>query len=399
MNKKGYKWIVLLCITSLYFASNGYGYLSIPFFYPELTKYFNVPNGVVPQAAGIMTLIIAFLSPVVGYILDKFNPKYILIAGAVLLTLMQFYFTKIENLDDLKFFYAGYAIALSLGGFITSTYILNNWFDKFRGIALGIFLNASSLGAAIFNPYIGNNLKTQTWQMVSTNIFWITAFMMLIPVLFVKSKPKNHTKISIEDEGLSLLNAVKSSSFWLLLIVTAGLWFCINGILFHKDTFLTDLHLDSTERGEFGFAFFISGIAGKLIFGFLSDEFDKRQIMLLSILNLLLGSILLKYSIHNPDFLPMIAVIFGIGYSGAFTMIQLMIADYFMGKSYGLILGIFLMADTLAGTAGIILLGSSRKTYGSYDAAFLLMTSICILAFLAMYISKKPQPKKPYEQP
>lgn len=397
MTKKGYNWIVLLCLTLIYFASNGYGYLSIPFFYPELTKFFQVANGVVPQAAGIMTLIIAFLSPLVGLILDKYNPKYILIVGVILLTILQYYFTKIENLEQLKFFYAGYAIALSFGGFITSTFILNNWFDKYRGIALGIFLNASSLGAAIFNPYLGNQLKNHTWQEVSTNIFWFTAVMMLIPALFVRSNSTKDSNLKQNHEGLTLKEAIRTSSFWLLLFVTAGLWFCINGMLFHKDTFLTDLNLDSEARGQFGLIFFVSGIGGKLVFGFLSDEFDKRKIMLLSIANLLVGSILLRYSINNPKILPIIAIVFGIGYSGAFTMIQLMIAHYFMGKSYGTILGIYLMADTLAGTAGIFLLGASRKTFGSYEASFLLMISICILAFLAMYVSKKPKPKKLYE--
>ncbi len=397
MTRKGQKWIVLLCLTLIYFASNGYGYLSIPFFYPELTKFFKVANGVVPQAAGIMTLIIAFLSPLVGLILDKYNPKYILIVGVVLLTALQFYFTKIQNLEQLRIFYAGYAIALSLGGFITSTFIINNWFDKYRGIALGIFLNASSLGAAILNPYIGNQLKNHTWQEVSTNIFWITAVLMIIPVLFVRTNYAKDSNSKQKNEGITLKDAIKTSSFWLLLFVTAGLWFCINGMLFHKDTFLTDLKLDSQARGQFGLTFFVSGIGGKLVFGFLSDEFDKRNIMLLSIANLLVGSILLRYSIDNPTILPIIAIVFGIGYSGAFTMIQLMIAHYFMGKAYGAILGIFLMADTLAGTAGIILLGASRKTYGSYEASFLLMISICILAFLAMYISKKPKPKKFYE--
>jgi MFS family permease len=385
----------------MYVASNGYGYLSIPSFYPSLTTSFGVAKGTVPQAASIMTLLIAFLSPFIGLLLDKYNPRVVMTTGVIGLVLMQFYFTQITNFEQLRFFYAGYAVALCLGGIIPSMYMLNKWFDKQRGIAVGLFLNASSLGAAFFNPYIGGQLKQGlAWQEVSTNALYITLLLFLVPILLLKAQPSSDQKTSSgqfdsviqgqEAQGLSLKQAIAMPSFWLLIVVTGGLWFCINGIIFHKDTILNDMKLDSKQAGFFGLIFFLCGMVGKLIFGFLSDRFNKIYIMMASIACILLGAILFKISLSNAGLLPIVAFVFGIGYSGSFTMIQLLIADFYRGKFYGTILGIFIMADTLAGTAGIFLLGSLRKDSGNYQSSFLVMILICLFSLAATFLIKKP---------
>ena len=402
MKKIYYGWFVLLGLALMYVGSNGYGYLSIPSFSPSLTTFFGVAPGTVPQAATIMTLLIAFLSPVFGWFLDRYDVKAILTIGAFMLVGMLFYFTKMTTFNGFKLFNAGYAVALCFGGIITCMFIINKWFDKQRGIAVGLFLNASSLGAAIFNPYIGNQLKAGlAWQEVATNAFYIAAALILVPLLFIKAKPSDEvrknskqfseTSINFIIKGLSLKQAIATPSFWLLILVTGGLWFCINGIIFHKNTILSDIKLDPKQAGSFGLVFFLCGMIGKLVFGYLSDRFNKQYIMIASIACILIGAILFKLALTNASLLPLVAFVFGIGYSGSFTMIQLMIADLYRGQFYGTILGVFIMADTLAGSAGIFLLGSLRKNSGSYDSSFLAMIGICIVALGATFLIKKPQ--------
>ena len=319
-----YGWVILLALALMYVASNGYGYLSIPSFYPSLNTLFELPKGTVPQAASVMTLLIAFLSPFIGLLLDKYNPRIIMTCGVIGLVAMQFYFTQITSFGQLQIFYAGYAVALCLGGIIPSMYMINRWFDKQRGIAVGLFLNASSLGAAFFNPYIGGQLKQGLpWQEVSTHAFYITIVLFLIPLLLLKEKPSdqvlaNSGQFSLARQtdmtaGVSLKEAIGTPSFWLLIVVTGGLWFCINGIIFHKDTMLNDMKLDPKQAGFFGLIFFLCGMVGKLTFGFLSDRYNKVYIMVASIACILIGAILFKISLDLPALLPFVAFVFGIG--------------------------------------------------------------------------------------
>ena len=114
----------------------------------------------------------------------------------------------------------------------------------------------------------------------------------------------------------------------------------------------------------------------------------KKYIMILAIVNLLAGSILLKMTITDISLLKAYAICFGIGFSGAFTMIQLLVAELYQGKNYGTILGVVTMIDTLAGSAGALVLGILRKTSGSYLSSFNLMIALCIIALVATIFVK-----------
>jgi MFS family permease len=147
--------------------------------------------------------------------------------------------------------------------------------------------------------------------------------------------------------------------------------------------------LDPEQSGKILGLFFTCAMFGKLIFGFLSDYFSKKTIMLLAIVNLLAGAILLKMTATDPSLLKVYAVCFGIGFSGAFTMIQLLVAELYQGRHYGRILGVVTMVDTLAGSAGALGLGVLRKTSGSYLSSFQLMIALCVVALVATAFVKK----------
>jgi nitrate/nitrite transporter NarK len=90
------------------------------------------------------------------------------------------------------------------------------------------------------------------------------------------------------------------------------------------------------------------------------------------------------------------AIVFGLGYSGTFTMIQLYIINLFGGAAYGTILGILSFIDTLAASMGVAVLGAMRKQNGSYHQAFLMMALLTLASLAATYyINRKASADKP----
>jgi MFS family permease len=59
-------------------------------------------------------------------------------------------------------------------------------------------------------------------------------------------------------------------------------------------------------------------------------------------------------------------VVYGIGYGGMFTMMQLVIAEFYAGRSYGRILGLLTMVDIGIGGIGIPAFGLMQGAFGSY---------------------------------
>jgi MFS family permease len=394
-------WWILLALSLIYVASNGFGINTIPVFYPGISKDFGLTKGDITQAPSLMYLGIAILSPIFGYLFDRFSAKNLLLLAGIWMALLFWFFASIQNLQHLLGYYGAYALGLSMGGVIPSIFLISRWFKKRRGLAVGIFLNASSIGASILSPIAGQLSQARGWREAAATLAWPAIALLLLPQLLIKNTPSKTERIYEFDipntpeilEGITIGRAIKQRDFYVLLITTASLWFCINGILFNKDLYLNDLQLDTAQAGRFGGLFFFCSIIGKLFFGWLSDILDKKKVMFFSVACLTLGAILLRLSLQNTQLLIAVAIAFGAGYSGAFTMIQLLIADYYAGKSYGTILGVFTMIDTLAGSLGIGLIGKFRAMYGTYEIPFTIMVVLCVSALLTLLLVRKPRVK------
>jgi MFS family permease len=192
---------------------------------------------------------------------------------------------------------------------------------------------------------------------------------------------------------ISYASALSSKLFYILLFITGSMWFCIVGIIQHQALFIKDLNTDISSANILGI-FFICSVLGKIIFGKLSDRYAKRNIMLLAVCNLALGAAILTLLKVNPNVLLYVyAIVFGIGFSGTFTMIQLVIAECYQGPSYGKILGLFTMIDTLAGVFGIMTLGKLRTIYGTYDNGFYVLLILSIMAAICVLFIPNSQKK------
>lgn len=386
-------WVVLIALFFIYVGSNGFGFNTLPLWFPSLTSEFNLEKGQISEAPALMLILLALLSPLFGYLLDKWNAKIMMLWGILGLSICFLLFSKISSFSELRMFYLFYAIFLCMGGFLPSMFLINKWFDKNRGIAVGIFLNASSLSAIFLNKWAGKLIAEKGWRQAEVTMAIIILVFLILPWFWINnfSEKKNMNVLAPPNSPNTSLNKVfRTSTFYILLLVTGTLWFCINGLLFNKDIFLSDLHKTVEERGSFASLFFSSGLIGKIAFGWMSDKFNKKWIMLGSIFNLFIGSWLLQSSISNPEMIKWVAIIYGFGYSGTFTIIQVLIADYYMGANYGIILGIFAMVDTLAGSAGIAIVGKIRQFSGSYLYAFDTMIILCLITIIITSFIKKP---------
>jgi MFS family permease len=278
-------------------------------------------------------------------------------------------------------------------------YVINNWFVKYKGIATGILLMASSVGPAIFAPIVGKWIKTLGWQTAVQNQFILCSCLIILPALLIYSHPAliNSSADGIPgtvgrqpvvDKAASralLKKAVLSLDFYLVALITAALWFCIGGFIQNQRNYQADLHLDVAQSGQLQGLFFLFGLLGKLLFGWLGDKFSVKKIMLLSVFNMLLGCLLLYWSLQDSRWVVPCAIVFGLGYSGTFTMIQLYIIDLFGGAAYGTILGLLSFIDTLCASIGVAVLGSMRKANGNYEKAFMIMIILTIFSLMATY--------------
>ena len=191
MKKTFYGWWVLLGLCIIYAASNGIVTLSLKRFYPSLIEIFGWTREEVTRPVSIFYFALALLMPFIGALLDKQNPKRVMLIGSIILILGLLGFGHIQDLNQFIGIYVVLAIGLAGAGLASSMYILTKWFHKHRGKAVGILLVGGSLGGALFNKITGDSIDAMGWRDATLVLAGLGALFMILPWIFlVKNTPQ-----------------------------------------------------------------------------------------------------------------------------------------------------------------------------------------------------------------
>jgi len=412
MGKKYFAWLLLGGLFICYVISNGVILNTLPIFYPALLEEFGWDQAKVTRPAQMLFFSVALISPFVGLLLDRGSPRRIMLTGILLMTAAFFAFAYIRDLGQMIAVYFLFSLGIVMGGIIPSMYILTNWFVRYRGIAVGILLVGSSFGGTIFNPIAAWGIGAFGWRGALLLLGTIAGVCMFGSLaLLIRNHPSEfglgpdgkvlgdssgvNKEVAQAAEGPMLGSTLRSPSFYLLMLVTGGMWFCIVAVIQHQALYFKDIGDKLPASAGVLSAFFFCSILGKIIFGKLGDHYPKKTIMFAATLNLALGAIFLYLLGDYPGLVWGYAIVFGIGFSGTFTMIQLLVAGFYAGKAYGKILGLVTMVDTISGVMGILVLGQLRAAQGNYGQGLQILIAISIIAAISVPFLTPPKTVRP----
>ncbi len=333
----------------------------------------------------------ALTSPPAGFVMDRFDTRRTIMVGLVGLGIGLWGLSQMSTLWQFTFFYVLIACALSLCGLVSNMLILSRWFGTTRGRAAGILLFASSVTGAILPAAVVAVVLESGWRSTLEYLALLVGIGLVFVILLVRSFPITAKTACTEPTRappvISLIAALRDSRFYKLAVATAAIWFCVISLVQHQPIFLTrEAGLPYEDLPTVFLAFFGASAAGKLLSGALSDYADKILVLILSLglLAIALG-LLANISVDHPAMLISYGVLGGLGFSGAFTMIQLVFAQFYAGPTFGRILASLVFIDTLAGAAGTRVIGLIKESSGSYKGGFYMMIASLLAAALLLY--------------
>ena len=381
------KWPVLSGLFLVYMASNGITLHTLPLLYPELIETFGWRASEVTLPATVFFIVGALTSPPAGWLLDRYSSRLIIALGGLLLCIGLVAYGMTQTLWQLVAVYALLGLALSLCGLVSNMVMLTSWFASGRGRATGILLMASSLGGALFPFIVGTGLEQSGWRTtvmlagIGVGIAILGSAWLLLRDGRLTSQAAPAPSPSPRGVG-SLNAALKERRFYAIIFITGSLWFIIIALTQHQSIHLArDIGLAKTLLPAVFSLFFGSSVIGKLGFGLLSDRFDLHKVMAVSILLLAVALLLLaQLSALDRALLYLYAVMAGIGFSGTFTCIQLLVASHYSGSHYGRILAIVVLIDTLCGALGTRVVALLRESQGDYQMALTIMAALALIA-------------------
>ena len=381
------RWIVLSGLFLVYMASNGVTLHTLPLLYPELMDSFGWQASEVTLPATIFFVIGAVTSPPAGWLLDRYSSRAIIGFGSTLLALGLMAYSATNSLWQLVAVYALLGLALSLCGLVSNMVMLTGWFDSGRGRATGILLMASSLGGALFPLAVGSGIEQLGWrQTVLLTGVGVSSIMLGSVWLLLRDgrrvMPDSPPPNPSSDPEQRVIPLLLTRRFAAIVFATGSLWFIIIALTQHQSIHLArDVGLARSSLPSVFSLFFGCSVLGKFCFGLLSDRFDLHRVMASAILMLAIALVALsQMAVGANALLYCYAVLAGLGFSGAFTCIQILIAAHYSGPLYGRILATIVLIDTLCGALGTQTIARVREWQGDYTDALIGMAILATLS-------------------
>ncbi|WLD92574.1 MFS transporter [Alkalihalobacillus sp. AL-G] len=309
----------------------------------------------------------------------------------------------------------GIIIGIGCGVFLTvlSATVANNWFEKRRGMVLGLLMAGTAAGQMLFLPLLAYLTEEYSWRAGLYVFIGLGALMIPIIAIWMKDKPsekgllpygmikqdvspittkrQNPVKAAFE----TLWTGARSVPFWLLSIS-----FFICGL---STTGLIGTHFipASTHNGipevqaASLFAFMgIFNIIGTMFSGWLSDRLDNRWLLFWYYGLRGLSLLALPFVLEDQSYLLLIgfAVFYGLDWIATVPPTIRLATDYFGKKRGAIIYGWVFAAHQVGAGVAAFLGGYFYEIFHGYTITFISAGALCIVATLfVLSIKKIPQ--------
>jgi len=408
-NPNNYRWIILaVCFFTITFT-NGLTLGGLVVFDRELLDYLSEVTGeeVLRQELKLKdaitlwsTAVFAFIA---GIIIDRVGVRALMISGMFLLSATFYYYAQSDSLTDMYIIHIFQGMVLSMSGMVINVVLISKWFNDNRGLAIGVLLAGTSVGNGIF-PQINTYLLTISdgdWRQV---MIWLALIpLAYIPVLFafIKEKPEdvavkednqasNDFKASSIEGGFTLQQTLRSANFWFLSVMAFCTFYSILAMIGHVFLML-DGEGYSPQISATGVSIiFIGGFIGKVISGKLAEMIGRKIVLVGGVAMMLLGSLLIVSSIFykNPLLIWIGLTLYGTGWGGLYTLIQLLVADLFGLIAIGKIMGVINIIDTIGGGLGPIITAVIYDSTQNYLLPFLVISTLLVIALISSSMLK-----------
>lgn len=367
------------------FSLIGIMFYGLPFFYDFLVKEFGWSRVTVTSGTAFGRIIAALLGFFVGWLIDRFGPRKLILTGILLGGAAFIALSKMTSLWQFYTLSLCAALGYICGGPLPNQVLTSRWFTKSRGKAMGIAYLGVGVGGVLV-PQIAKWLNMHMGWHQALMILGILMIVISFPVAwFAKDNPDNTVQQIVKEEPQAPIGDIlKNRSFYLLLIGSVCSIAAVSGTSQHLKLFFSlDLKYTQGQSANVISLVLFSSIIGRLFMGWLADRISKKYVMIL-IYVLVAIAIPLLYFATTPGVIYVFAFIFGIALGGDYMIIPLMTAEIFGIKILGRVMGIILTTDVMSDALSPMLVGWLRDSSGSYFTGFAALISLAVIGTIAV---------------
>ncbi|MEK7847903.1 MAG: MFS transporter [Chloroflexota bacterium] len=401
-----YGWVIVAAGLVVWILEPGM-YVSFGVFFKPISSELGWTRATVSGAMSLASIAIGVLAPFSGTLSDRYGARRLVMASGAITGLAYALLSTTHSLWQFYMFYLLVGLGMGLA-FAPITATVMRWFEKKRGLALGLTSLGTGIGGMFFPPLVNQLISLWGWRATYLVLAILLGGAILVAGSLLRSRPEDMGLLPYGAEpdepgeaaspaanpgrrpDFNSRQAVRTRAFWTVFLGSTAAVFSFNVISVHLVPHATDRGLTAATAAAVMAMLGAGNSVGRLGLGALSDRVGRKRMFV--VLLMATGLAMLFLTVTQSRFMFFaFALFFGMAYGGAAVTWMTLPSELFGLGAVGALTGLIMTGSTFGGALGSFLAGYIFDVTGSYSAAFSIGAVLLLLASGMAVFLKSPR--------
>ena len=340
-------------------------------------------------------------APFLGRAMDRFGARPVLVASLAVFGLS---FCLRPLMTELWHWYALSFLQFATFSGLTvlpAGRLVAAWFPHIRGRMTGVAGTGNNVGGLVMPAVIAALLAVMTWGEASV-VIGVGAFAVAgAAMLVIRETPpatgarafhsgaagERATAFATSLPGRSLRETVRTRTFWAVLAAITLGSFTYSSVLPHVLAHLVNRGMTNASALTALATLATAGICGKLLFGWSSERFGARRLLMANLVGQATFAALLASAVP-AGVLALAAPLYGLFMGGFGVLYILVVQESFGLHRYGSVMGLMNLGTVVSFGVGPLVAGASYDLSGGYGLAFFATCALFVAGAIALAFAR-----------
>jgi MFS family permease len=398
-----YGWWMVAVGCSIRMLGGGFHLYGFTIFFLPITQELGLSRAATSAVFSLARAEGAIEGPLAGYMIDRFGPRPLMLAGVILSGLGYMLLAGVESYGAFLLVYLG-VISLSFSaGFMHSPMVLaNSWFIRRRAFAMTLVSSSIGIGGTLITPLLAFTVQNWGWRW-GAFLAGVGLIVIGVPIaLFAKRSPESmgllpdgvpaqsdapetstsnvHGAHTDQPDGneFTLRQAMRTAAFWMLVLATTTRVGVFNAITVHFVPIMVWKGASEPHAAAMLAAMALMSLPSHLFIGWIADRVYKPILMAVC---MIIGAVAVGFLALGDDLWSLWLFTMLITFVEAiFPVSWATVGDFFGRKSFATIRGTMSFFYLWGPALGPVITGAVYDRHESYAP---LMTAYIVTFLIA----------------
>jgi sugar phosphate permease len=413
-----YGWWMVALGCSIRMLGGGFHLYGFTIFFLPITQELGLSRAATSAVFSLARAEGAIEGPLAGYLIDRFGPRPMMLAGVILSGIGYMLLAGVESYTGLLAVYLG-VISLSFSaGFMHSPMVLaNSWFIRRRAFAMTLISSSIGIGGTLITPLLAFSVQTWGWRW-GAFLAGVGLIVVGVPIsLFARRSPES---MGLEPDGgpvpsdssevhsarggsgavaeFTLREAMRTTSFWMLVLATTTRVGVFNAITVHFVPIMVWKGATEQQAAAMLAVMALMSLPAHLFVGWIADRVPKPPLMAVC---MVIGAVAVGFLAYGEaSWSPWAFTLLVTFVEAIFPVSWATVGDFFGRKSFATIRGTMSFFYLWGPALGPIITGAVYDRHQSYAPLMAAYIATFLIAAVLYALLRAPTPRhrSPHDQ-